>query len=60
MTGYDDLSGSTDPFAEETVIKKPFRLVELGAAVEQALRHRRDKAPAWNVTPIRKTKHRQP
>lgn len=56
MTGYDDLSGGDDPFAEEIVIKKPFKLVELAAAVEQALTRRRDRLPAWNVTPIRKTK----
>jgi signal transduction histidine kinase len=37
MTGYDDLSGSEDPFAQEMVIKKPFKLVELAAAVERAL-----------------------
>ena len=33
MTGYDDLSGSDDPFAQEMMIKKPFKLVELAAAV---------------------------
>ena len=37
MTGYDDLSGTDDPFAQEMVIKKPFKLVELAAAVERAL-----------------------
>ena len=37
MTGYDDLSGSDDQFAREMVITKPFRLVELAAAVERAL-----------------------
>jgi signal transduction histidine kinase/response regulator RpfG family c-di-GMP phosphodiesterase len=60
MTGYDDRSGSDDPFAEEMVIKKPFKLVELAAAVEQTLNRRRDNAPAWNVTPIRQTKRKQP
>jgi CheY-like chemotaxis protein len=55
MTGYDDLSGSDDPFAQEMVIKKPFKLVELAAAVEQALRGRQGGEPSpWNVTPIRK------
>ena len=53
-TGYDDLSGTDDPFAQEFVIKKPFKLVELAAAVERALATRdRDERPAWNVTPIR-------
>jgi FixJ family two-component response regulator len=52
-TGYDDLSGTDDPFAQEMVIKKPFKLVELAAAVERALATRNDKRPAWNVTPIR-------
>jgi CheY-like chemotaxis protein len=56
MTGYDDLSGTGDPFANETVIKKPFKLVELAAAVEHALgEQHREKTP-WNVTPIRSTK----
>jgi DNA-binding response OmpR family regulator len=36
------------------VIKKPFKLVELAAAVERALARRDgDEPPAWNVTPIR-------
>jgi len=56
MTGYDDLSGSDDPFAKEMVIKKPFKLVELAAAVERALAARDHRAPAWNVTPIRQPK----
>jgi len=60
MTGYDDLSGSDDPFAEEMVIKKPFKLVELAAAVEQTLERRDPHAPGWNVTPIRKIKRKQP
>ena len=45
MTGYDDLSGSDDPFAQEMVIKKPFKLVELAAAVERALARTR-----WRTT----------
>src|SRR4029077_18575995 len=52
-TGYDDLSGSDDPFAQEMVIKKPFKLVELAAAVERALARRDGEYPGWNVTPIR-------
>ena len=60
MTGYDDLSGSDDPFAQEMVIKKPFKLVELAAAVEQALSRRKGEvASVWNVTPIRKSKRNQ-
>jgi signal transduction histidine kinase/ActR/RegA family two-component response regulator len=53
MTGYDDLSESDASFAQEMVIKKPFKLVELAAAVERALRARDRGRPAWNVTPIR-------
>jgi CheY-like chemotaxis protein len=53
MTGYDDLSGTDDPFAQEMVIKKPFKLVELAAAVERALSIRDGERQAWNVTPIR-------
>jgi signal transduction histidine kinase/ActR/RegA family two-component response regulator len=57
MTGYDDLSGSDDLFAQEMVIKKPFKLVELAAAVEQALSGGNRAGPSpWNVTPIRKSK----
>jgi len=60
MTGYDDLSGSDDPFAQETVIKKPFKLVELGAAVERALSARKDPRPTpWNVTPFRRAKRNE-
>ncbi len=60
MTGYDDLSGSDDPVAQEMVIKKPFKLVELAAAVEQALSRRNGEAsPPWNVTPIRKSRRNQ-
>jgi signal transduction histidine kinase/CheY-like chemotaxis protein len=55
-TGYDDLSGTDDPFAQELVIKKPFRLVELAAAVERALAARDGERPASNVTPIRQPK----
>jgi signal transduction histidine kinase/ActR/RegA family two-component response regulator len=53
MTGYDDLSGTDDPFAAEMVIKKPFKLVELAATVEHALGERDRKQQPWNVTPIR-------
>lgn len=53
MTGYDDLSGTDDPFALEMVIKKPFKLVELAAAVERALTAREGEPPASNGTPIR-------
>ena len=56
MSGYDDLSGSEDPFAQEMVIKKPFKLVELAAAVERALPGRDGDRPGWNVTPIRQPK----
>ena len=55
MTGYDDLSG-TDDFASEMVIKKPFKLVELAAAVERTLAVRDGEQPTWNVTPIRRPK----
>jgi CheY-like chemotaxis protein len=56
MTGYDDLSGTDDPFASEMVIKKPFKLVELAAAVERVLAARDGERPSWNVTPIRQPK----
>jgi DNA-binding LytR/AlgR family response regulator len=55
-TGHDDLSGTDDPFAQEMVIKKPFKLVELAAAVERALAPRDGEHPASNVTPIRQPK----
>ena len=53
MTGYDDLSGTDDPFANEMVIKKPFKLVELATAVEHALGQRDREERPWHVTPIR-------
>src|SRR5205085_10778151 len=56
MTGYDDLSGTDDRFAQEMVIKKPFKLVELAAAVERTLAVRDGEQPTWNVTPIRRPK----
>ena len=56
MSGYDDLSGRDDPFADEMVIKKPFRLVELAAAVGRAVRVREHDPQSWNVTPIRRSK----
>ena len=56
MTGYDGLSGTEDPFAQEMVIKKPFKLVELAVAVERALAGRDGKRQGWNVTPIRQPK----
>jgi signal transduction histidine kinase/CheY-like chemotaxis protein len=49
MSGYDDLSGTDDPFADEMVIKKPFKLVELAAALERALPVRDGDKPAWQV-----------
>jgi DNA-binding LytR/AlgR family response regulator len=55
-SGYDDLSGGDDPFAQEMVIKKPFRLVELGAAVERALAIRDDSRPGQNVMTFRRPK----
>ena len=53
MSGYDDLSGTDDPFADEIVIKKPFKLVELAGAVESALGVRDHGQERWNVMPIR-------
>jgi len=53
MTGYDDLSESDDPFTQEMMIRKPFKLIELAAAVERGLTLRARERPAWNVTPIR-------
>ena len=55
-SGYDDLSGSDDPFAQEMVIKKPFKLVELAAAVERALGRPDGERQGWNVTPFRAPK----
>jgi signal transduction histidine kinase/CheY-like chemotaxis protein len=61
MTGYDDLSGTDDPFARETVIKKPFKLVELAAAVEHALSGAGSSSgpSPSNVTLLRKSKRTQ-
>jgi signal transduction histidine kinase/CheY-like chemotaxis protein len=59
MTGYDDLPGTDDPFANKAVIKKPFKLSELTAAVDQALAERGREQRAWNVTPMRPPKTKQ-
>ncbi|HEY7296616.1 MAG TPA: ATP-binding protein [Xanthobacteraceae bacterium] len=56
MTGYDDLSGRDDPFASEIVIKKPFKLVELAAAVERVLGTRDRGERAGNIIPLRLSK----
>jgi CheY-like chemotaxis protein len=56
MSGYDDLSGIDDPFADEFVLRKPFKLVELAAAVERALSVPDNNRSVWNVTPIRNPK----
>ena len=37
MTGYDNLSGTGDHLTEEILVKKPFNLASLAAAVERAL-----------------------
>jgi signal transduction histidine kinase/response regulator RpfG family c-di-GMP phosphodiesterase len=55
MTGYDDLSGTDDPFAQEVVIKKPFKLVELAAAIERALTPRDGEPSAYNLMPTKST-----
>jgi CheY-like chemotaxis protein len=52
MSGYDDLSGTDDPFADEMVIKKPFKLVELAAAVERALGEGHGTDPVWQIIPV--------
>jgi hypothetical protein len=46
MTGYDDLSEPDDPFTQEMLIRKPFKLVELAAAVERGLTLRERERPA--------------
>jgi DNA-binding response OmpR family regulator len=46
MSGYDDLSGTEDPFADEMVVRKPFKLVELAAAVDHVLDRNGTKSPA--------------
>ena len=56
MTGYDNLSDTDDPFADELVLKKPFKLVELAEAVQRSLGVRDSGDLPSNVTPIRKGK----
>jgi CheY-like chemotaxis protein len=56
MTGYDDLSGGEDPFASEMMLKKPFKLVELEAAIDRALGTRDRGEKAGNITPLRLSK----
>jgi CheY-like chemotaxis protein len=53
MTGYDNLSGTGDHLTEEILVKKPFNLASLAAAVERALDIDARVPGSGNVTPMR-------
>ena len=53
MTGYDNLSGAGDHPTEEILVKKPFNLASLAAAVERALTADVRVPGSGNVTPVR-------
>ena len=53
MTGYDNLSGTGDHLTEEILVKKPFNLASLAAAVERALAADVRVPGSGNVTPVR-------
>jgi signal transduction histidine kinase/CheY-like chemotaxis protein len=53
MTGYDNLSGTGDHLTEEILVKKPFNLASLAAAVERALDTDARVPGSGNVTPMR-------
>ena len=53
MTGYDNLSGTGDHLTEEILVKKPFNLASLAAAVERALTADVRVPGSGNVTPVR-------
>jgi DNA-binding response OmpR family regulator len=53
VTGYADLAGNERRTGADPLIKKPFRLEELRAAVRRALRKSRA-GEGKNVVPLRK------
>ena len=53
MTGYDNLSGTGDHLTEEILVKKPFNLASLAAAVERALDTEVRAPGSGNIMPMR-------
>jgi signal transduction histidine kinase/response regulator RpfG family c-di-GMP phosphodiesterase len=53
MSGYDNVLGDGEHLDEEMLLKKPFNLASLAAAVERALDTRPRAPNSGNVTPIR-------
>jgi signal transduction histidine kinase/ActR/RegA family two-component response regulator len=53
MSGYDGLSGDGEHLGEELLLKKPFTLASLAAAIEGALAFHSRTRVLGNVTPMR-------
>ena len=53
VTGYADVSGLDARSEGAVLMHKPFRMTELGATVERALREAPDRAAAAKVVPLR-------
>jgi DNA-binding NtrC family response regulator len=52
VTGYADVSGLDGASEDATLLHKPFRMNELGATVERALRGAADRGTAAKVVPL--------
>ena len=53
ITGYADTTGFDDQFDEAILLRKPFRINELGAAIERAVQHNNAPAKPAKVVALR-------
>jgi PAS domain S-box-containing protein len=53
ITGYADTTGFDDRFDEATLLRKPFRINELGTAIERAVQHSAAPAKPAKVVSLR-------
>jgi PAS domain S-box-containing protein len=53
ITGYADATGFDDQFDQAILLRKPFRINELGTAIEHAVQHSAASAKPAKVVPLR-------
>jgi CheY-like chemotaxis protein len=53
ITGYAETIGFDDQFDEAILLRKPFRINELGTAIERAVRHNAAPAKPGKIVPLR-------
>jgi len=53
ITGYAETTGFDDQFDEAMLLRKPFRINELGAAIERAVQHSNAAASSAKIVPLR-------